>query len=87
MRISANKNDRGYKHDAFKYKVIDTDTNKEIRFCIIADEETGEYIQYIEEEKGIRSGLEWFRAKGHYQGTEFIPDTVQKRGNIKIIRM
>ena len=61
-------------HDAPLWKVKDLDLDTDISDVVFADDETGEYVQLVRDEKGhfIRDG-EWSEVK-----------VIRKQGRIKL---
>jgi len=56
------------------YKVIDLSTNSEIKNCLFANDETGEYEVYVSDEKGNPK----YSERGYL--------TEKRKGNIKLIK-
>jgi hypothetical protein len=46
------KKDMVWDRDAYKYELINLDTGEVLVDAVIADDETGEYLQYVRDEKG-----------------------------------
>lgn len=65
----------GIDQDAPFYVVLDRDTGQEIKGCVMADDVTGEYVQYVTDENGIVQSDENGNAV-----------RVGKIGNIELVR-
>lgn len=67
----------GIDSDAKYFKVIDLDTGEQIHGCLMADDETGEYIAYAKDKNGnfIWDKHKEERVKEHKKGRIKLVDT------------